>query len=104
FGPECGAEGIDVAQCHGRQLALQLAGNGEVGGFPEEVLAVIHGPVGIAGRVIEIEGRYLEHLSGAFCVRPGDDGRVQVNETTLVEELVYSERKGGAHLEDGVEG
>src|SRR5690606_21002350 len=104
FGPKSGAKGINVAQSHRCQLAFQLSGNGEVSGLSEEVFAVIHRSIRIAGCVVEIKGSYLKHLASTFRIRPGDDGRVQIYETALIEKLVYRERKGGPYPKDGIEG
>ena len=40
--PEGGTEGVDVAEGHGEGLAVELAGDGEVGGLVEEILAKVH--------------------------------------------------------------
>ena len=72
--PEGGAEGVHVAEGHGEVLGVELAGDGQVGGLAEEVLAVVHLAVLGAGRVLHVQGGHPEHLAGALAVGGGDDG------------------------------
>ena len=56
FGAEGGSEGVDVAEGHGEGLAVELAGDGEVGGLVEEILGEVHLAVLGAGEVVESPG------------------------------------------------
>ena len=49
--PERRPERVDVPHGARVNLGVELAGNGQVGGFAEEVLAVVHGAGGVAGDV-----------------------------------------------------
>ena len=101
--PEGGAEGIDIAEGHGEVLAVELAGDGQVGLLAEEVLGVVHGAVGVLGHILQVQGGHLEHLTGALAVAGGDDGRVDVDEALVLEEAVDGVGRGGAHPEGGGE-
>ena len=45
LGAEGGAKGVDVTEGHGEVLGVELAGNGQVGGLAEEVLAPVDAAV-----------------------------------------------------------
>ena len=104
FGTEGGAEGIDVAEGHGIGLAVELAGNGQIGGFAEEVLAEVHLAVLGQGNVLQIHGGDLEHFACALAVRAGDQGSVDIDEIPLLEELVDGHGCQAADTEHGLEG
>ena len=103
LGAERGAKGVDVTKGHGKALGLELAGHGEVGGAAKEVLAPVDGAVLGERRVGGVDRGDAEHLAGAFGVRGGDDGRVDVDEALALEVLVDGSRGDGAHAEDGAE-
>ena len=71
LGAEGGAEGVDVREGGGEGLAFELAGDGEVGAFPEEV-------GGGVGDFLVWEGGDAEHFTSAFAIAGGDDGGVEV--------------------------
>ena len=85
LGTEGGAKGVDGAQGSGPQLAFQLTADGEGGLLAEEVVAVVYLALVILLEIIEIFGRYLEHLAGPLTVAGRDDGRVEVVVAVLVE-------------------
>ena len=97
--PEGGPEGVDRAKGHGEVLAVELAGHGEVGPLAEEVLGVVHAPVGQAGRIGDVKGGHLEHLAGALAVGGGDDGGVDVDKAPVLEEAVDGVGRHRAHPE-----
>ena len=103
LGAEGRAEGVDIAEGHGEVLGVELAGHGEAGLLAEEVLGVVHLTVGGLGDVVQIQGRDLEHLACALAVRAGDDGRLNVDETPALEELVDGVGRHGADAERGGE-
>ena len=88
LGAEGRSECIDVAECHRVGLTIELAAYGQVGGLTEEILCIIDGAVFLTRCILDIQGGHLEHLAGAFAVTARDDGGVNVNEVTLLEELV----------------
>ena len=103
--PEGGAEGVNIAQSHGHALCLKLAGNGEVGGFPKEILGEIHTAILGQRRVFGIQSRHPEHLAGAFAVRSGDQGRVDVGKAALIKKFVDrvgTDRANAEHRLKGV--
>ena len=104
FGTECGAEGVDGSEGCGSELAFELSADGEGCGFAEEVGGVVY--FALLGERKAGEGKRgdLEHGSGAFAVAGGDEGGVEVVESSLLEVAVDGEGEGGAHAEHGREG
>ena len=99
---EGGSEGVDLAERHRGDFALELPRNGEPRLDAEEVvlvivlLALILGVVGLGGDA--------EHLPCALAVARRDDGRMDVVIAVLVEVAVHGLRRDGTHAEHGVEG
>ena len=104
LGAEGGAESVNLAQCRGTQLALQLTADGEGCLLAEEVLAVVDTAILQAGRVLHIESGDLEHLAGSLAVRGGNQRGVEVEETALVEESVDGVSHVMADTADSTEG
>ena len=98
---EGGAEGVHIAEGHGKVLGVQLAGHGKAGLFAEEVLGVVHLAILGLGYVVEVEGGHLEHLAGALTVGAGDDGGLDIDEAPALEELVDGVGRHGADAERG---
>lgn len=96
FGAEGGSEGVDLAEGAGEGFAFELARDGEVGGFAEEIVVPLGG-FGLGG----VEGGDAEHFAGAFAVAGGDDGCVDVVEISLAEEVVDGVAHGAAQAEHG---
>ena len=86
--PEGGAEGVHVAEGHGEVLGVELAGDGEAGLLSEEILGVVDPSILRPGRVVQIQGGYLEHLAGPLTVRAGDEGGVDIDKAPILEEAV----------------
>jgi len=57
-----------------------------------------------AGQVAGVEGGHEEHLAGALAVAGGDDGRVEIEEAAVLEELVGRRRQAVADPRHGAEG
>ncbi len=100
LGAEGRAEGVYVAEGHGKVLGVELAGNGQVRGLAEEVLAEVDLAVLGAGRVVGIERGHAEHLPRAFGVGAGDDGRVHIHKAAALEEFMHRVGRHAAHAED----
>ena len=96
LGAEGRAEGIDVGERAGERLAFELAADGQVGGFAEEVRLRLL--VNVA-----LEDGDAEHLTRALAVASGNDRRVHINEVAFLEELMHGERQPAAHTEHGAE-
>ena len=101
--PEGGAEGIDVLESHGEGLAVELAGNRQVGGLTEEILAEIHLAVFGFGNVVQVKRSYLEHFSGTLAVGAGNQGRMDIHKVPLLEELMDGIGSQAAHAEHRLE-
>ena len=99
LGAEGRAEGVHIAEGHGEVFAVELAGNGQVRALAEEVLGEIDLAVLGAGKVIKVEGRDPEHLACTLAVRARDDGRVDIDKATLLEELMHRLCRYAAHSE-----
>ena len=104
FRTEGGPEGVDLAEGHGHALALQLAADGEVGGFAEEILGIIDLAVLGQGGLGGIDGGDPEHLAGALAVAAGDEGGMGIDKAAVGEELMDTLRRNGAHPERCAEG
>ena len=102
FGAEGRAEGVDIGKRRGKQLALQLSAHGQAGLGAEEVLVPGDAPVNLR-RVVRVEGRHPEHLAGTLTVVGGNDRRMDVEETALLEEGVHRVGDTAAHAEHGPE-
>ena len=102
--PEGGAEGVDVAESHGKSFAVKLAGNGQVGGLAEEVLGVIDLAVLGLGDVVQVKGGDLEHFARALAVGAGDQGRVDIHKVPILEELVDGHSGKAADTEHRLKG
>ena len=98
------AEGIDGTQCRGTQLALQLTRHGQGSLLAEEVVRVVDLAIFRLLEVVEVLGRYLEHLTGTLAVAGGDERRVKIEISMLVEVSVDSHRHVVANAHHGTEG
>ena len=93
-------ERVHVAQSAAVRLHVQLAAHGHLRVLAEEVLRVVDLAVGGGRNVLHLlvqHRRHREHLAGALAVGRRDDRRVDVLETTLLEEQVRRERARVAH-------
>ena len=104
LGTEGRSEGVDLSDGQCAKFAFQLSGDGESGGFAKEVLRVVDFAIIGLRRVGEVERSDLKHLSSPFGIAAGDERRVEVEEATIVEELVDGESHVVTHAEDGTEG
>ena len=84
-------ECVYLTVCKSVGLALKLSRNGEVCGFAEEVLREVYASVFLAGRVVHVQCCNSEHLACTLTVRCCNDRGMNVNESSVVEELVNSE-------------
>ena len=78
-------ESVDLSQSHSTQFAFELSADGECGLFAKEIVGIVYLSVFVFLEVIEVLGRYLEHLSGTFAVRSGDKRCVEVEVSVLME-------------------
>ena len=103
FGSERRAERIDLRQGQRAEFAFELAGDGQVAGFPEEILAVIDRAFRGFGHIVQVERSDAEHRSGAFGVAAGDQRRMQVEKSVVVEIFVDRVSHRMADTEHGAE-
>ena len=92
LGAEGRAEGVDVAERSREGLGVELSADGQGSHLAEEIFVVVDFTFIGLRNVIEIHGRELEHLAGAFSIGSGHDRSVDVNKSALLEELVDRER------------
>ena len=97
LGTESGAEGVHIAEGHGKVFAVELTGDSETGGLAEKVLAVVHGAVLFPGRVIQIQGGDTEHLPRALTVGAGDDGGVDIHKALALEKVMHGLCRHASH-------
>ena len=93
------AEGVHVAESHGKVFGVELAGDGKARGLAEEVLAVVNGAVLLEGEVVEVKRRHAEHLARALTVGAGDDRGVDVYEAAALEKFVDGLRRDASYAE-----
>ena len=89
FRAERGAEGVDLGQRAGVRFHIQLTRHRQERFPAEEVAGVVHAAFLVAGQVHHVQRRDAEHLTRAFAIACGHDGRVHPLETVLVEEAVH---------------
>ena len=85
LGTEGGAKGIDGSQCRSTELSFQLSADRERRLFSEEVIVVDNLPVFVLLEVVEVLGRYLEHVSCSFTVAGSYERCVEIEESMLME-------------------
>ncbi len=103
LGAERRAERVDLAESHGGDFALQLAGYREAGLLAEKVvLVVLLFGLALLGGIVALS-RDLKHFAGTLGVGTGDERGVDVDETVALEVLMDGGGKGGADVEHGVE-
>ena len=100
FGAECGAEGVDSTEGRSTELAFQLSAHSERSHFAEEIVGVVNRTLFVLLEVVEILGGHLEHLTSTFAVAGSDDGRMEIEESVLVEILVNGHGHVVANAED----
>ena len=69
-----------------------MPADGQRGGPAKEVLPVVDLCLDL-GQPLEVQRRHLEHLTGTLAVTGGDDRRVNVDESTVLEEAVDGRRQ-----------
>ena len=104
FCTESRTEGIDSTEGRSTKLAFKLTAHGQCRGLAEEVGRVVDLSIFVAGRIVDIEGRYLEHGTCTLTVARRDERSIEIEETTLLEELVDGEGKSAAYTEHRAEG
>ena len=90
--PEGGAEGINIAQCTGERLRLQLSAHGEKRLFPKKILRKIRLPRGQRG--------HAKHLPRALAIARRDDGRVHIDKSALLKKRMHRKRHPAADAKD----
>ena len=76
--PEGRPEGIDLPERHGEGLALQLSADRQRGLLPEEILAEVR-------LLAQGQGRHGEGVPGALRIIGGDQGRMDVHISPVLE-------------------
>src|SRR5690606_269141 len=69
----------------------------------EKVLFIIDITVFISRNVIDVEIRYAEHFPCTFCICPGNNWSVHVEELVLIKELVNGETFSTSYYENRTE-
>ena len=103
LGTERRTEGVDCAKCRSTEFAFKLSGNGQRGLSAEEIIIVDNASVLVLLKVVEILCGHLKHLSGTFAVACGDQWRVEIEISMLMEICVYCHCHIVADAHDGAE-
>ena len=82
------SERIDCAESRCSKLALKLSGNGKAGRLSEEILRIVHLALFVLRDVVEVKRCHLKHRAGTLAVARCDERRIEIEETTVVEEFV----------------
>ena len=88
LGAERRSERIDCAESRCSKLALKLSGNSKAGRLSEEILRIVHLALFVLRDVVEVKRCHLKHRAGTLAVARCDERRVEIEETTVVEEFV----------------
>ena len=84
------AEGVNLRERQGEDFSFELAADGEKSRLAEKILLPVDFAVGRARRLLQVQRRHAEHLTGAFAVRRRDDRRLHVNKVALLKETCGS--------------
>ena len=103
FGPERRPERVDLRQRQRAELSLELARHGQVAGFAEEILRIVYLSCVVPRHVVQVERRDLKHGAGALGVAARDQRSVEIEESPVVEILVYRVGHGVADAQYGSE-
>ena len=103
FGPERRPERVDLRQRQRAELSLELARHGQVAGFAEEILCIVYLSCVVPRHVVQVERRDLKHGAGALGVAARDQRSVEIEESPVVEILVYRVGHGVADAQYGSE-
>ena len=98
------SECINIAECLGIGLTVELTAYCQAGLFFEEILAVIHFSLRGSRKFFHIQSGDAEHFTGTFTVAACDQWGVHIDKTPLLEELMNGIRDHGAHTEHCLEG
>ncbi len=72
--------------------------------LPKKSWLIIDLAVLAKGRILRVQSGHTEHLSRAFAVAAGDEGRVRVDKAAFVEKFVDGIGSDRTHAEDSAEG
>ena len=101
---ECWPEGVDTTECQRSHLTLELTRDSERRVTSEEVFLIVDLAVFGTWEVVQVECRDLEHLPSTFGITRRDQRRVHIEEATLVEECMDSDRHVVTHAIDRPKG
>ena len=85
FGAEGRSERVDVLERHREALAFELTADGETDFLSEKVARIVHAAVVIKRNFIERQSGRFEHFARAFAVAVGENGRVNVHESVILQ-------------------
>ena len=84
FRTESGPEGVHFAQGQGTDFGLQLTRYRKVSWLFEEVFLEVHFAFFRPRWIADVQVGHPEHLAGAFCIAPRDDGGVHVEIAIII--------------------
>src|SRR5204863_6888441 len=102
LGPERWAESVNSGQRQGERFRFQLAANGQIGRSGEEILREIDLPVFLR-RILDVDRGNAKQFSRALAIAAGDNWRVDINETALLEKLMNGKGQSAAHAKNATE-
>ena len=101
FRTECRTKGIDSAQCRSTKLTFQLSGYRQGSLLTKEIIIIDDLPVLILLQVIQVLGRYLEHISCSLAITSCNQRGMEIVEPMLMEIRVDGHGHVMANTHDG---
>src|SRR5690606_26429095 len=95
--PEAWTERINLTQRECMRFAFELSRDGKVGFASEKVFPKVYAAVFGSGRVARVEGCHPEHCASTFSIGTRDDGRMNINEASVVKKCVDGIGQGMSH-------
>ena len=102
---EGGTEGVDIPEGLCKDLGVQLAADRKIGAFSKEILRKVYFSLPGLRYIRKIQGSYLEHFAGAFCVASGNQRGMYIHKASFLEEAVdgvSAERTDTKHCLEGI--
>ncbi len=102
FGAKSRAKRVNLRERAGERLGFELTAHGEISLACEKIPRVIDLVI-LPRRIVRIDSRNAKQFSRPFAIATGDDRRVDVNETALLEKLMDCESQPAADAENAAE-
>src|SRR5690606_39974808 len=99
--PERRSKSVDFGQAHGRQFALQLAGNRQVCFSPEEILFIIYISILCQREVLKVQCGDFKGFTSAFSIGSSNNRGMYIEKSFVVEIAMYRKCQGMSYPKHG---